>query len=331
MEIQLGRIAHVLQWVNLTERLALGMHLDENRKEKLALEKEHHDLSLSVLFLRASGPDLVALRYLPDILETLGLPFSRFTLLYALGYEDLLRREGFIPEGEDSGSVRAMFKDLLRQGEEAAFDAIPTALHPGKLVLTSPLLGAKVIVQADDDVESQRLAERLLTACEALLATSLEADLFPYREELVVQIQRRKPDGKPPEVSQDGPSGLVSITFPKGMPDHKDHSQEWLYPALVAVLTGLAIVPDPPEYMKRVFENELALARAVNFTDSALSLSNVGGQQLRTSLADWDVTGQLRGYIPKRTKPFREEVSDEEPPKPKDNPMPGVEIFRRTC
>ena len=75
---------------------------------------------------------------------------------------------------------------------QAAVDDLPpgpAALGGGNLIFVSPVLGCRVIAKADPDYESQRLAERILAGIEALFATSLDEEIFPYREELTIEIR----------------------------------------------------------------------------------------------------------------------------------------------
>ena len=90
IELQLGRVAHVLQWIDFAQVIASNMGLDSEERARFASETESQDIALALLFLKADLSELMELRFLPDILDRHGLIFARLPLLYALGYEDLL-------------------------------------------------------------------------------------------------------------------------------------------------------------------------------------------------------------------------------------------------
>ena len=89
-----------MQWMQLAFALARNRGLDEDEKKKFSEQAMAQDATIGMLFLRSELKDLNRLRFLPDVLEKCGLEFSRMALLYALGYEDLLREEGSIPSTE---------------------------------------------------------------------------------------------------------------------------------------------------------------------------------------------------------------------------------------
>jgi hypothetical protein len=100
-EMQLGRVAHVLQWIDFAGMIASNQGLDSEQREKFLSEREAQDLALALLFLKADLPELMELRFLPDVLERFDLLYSRMALLYALGYEDVLRSEGSVAIADD--------------------------------------------------------------------------------------------------------------------------------------------------------------------------------------------------------------------------------------
>ncbi|HXZ81414.1 MAG TPA: hypothetical protein VEG30_15910, partial [Terriglobales bacterium] len=58
---------------------------------------------------------------------------------------------------------------------------------------------------------------------------------------------------------------------------------------------------DPDAYMRRVFGEESGLARSVNFTESAITMSNLLGQSPKARIPDWNAAYDFRAYLPKRT------------------------------
>jgi hypothetical protein len=301
-ELQLGRVAHVLQWIDFAGVIASNQGLDSEQREKFLSEREAQDLALALLFLKADLPELMELRFLPDVLERFDLLYSRMALLYALGYEDILRSEGSVPADESSDSLLSTFTDFMKQPAVADLPLGPTALGGGSLTFVSPVLGCRVIARADADYESQRLAERILAGIEALFATSLEEEIFPYREELTIDIRRDVAHHAVPKVIDDTSLGSqVLIVHGGSISDLRNTDRDWFLDILAIVLTRLVMLPEPDAYMNRIFGEESGLARSVNFTESGITMANILGQSPKTRIPDWNIDHNPRAYLPKRT------------------------------
>jgi len=227
LELQLGRVAHVLQWIEFAGVLASNQGLDSDRWDRFLSEREAQDLALALLLLKTDLPELMELRFLPDVLEHLNLLYSRMALLYALGYEDLLRSEGSVPPDESSDALLSTFTDFMKQSAVADLPLGPTALGGGSLTLVSPVLGCRVIARAEPDYESQRLAERILAGAEALFATSLHEEIFPYREELTIEIRRDVTHQGAPKIAHPASLGSsVSIVHGGSISDRRSTDRD---------------------------------------------------------------------------------------------------------
>ena len=98
-------------------------------------------------------------------------------LLYALGYEDRLRSEGYIPEDEDSDAVAESFGAWRDQpGLRNLPD--PEFLDKQSIELHSGVLGCDISVSAANTEPAIFLGEAALSGLEAFLATSLDAFLI---------------------------------------------------------------------------------------------------------------------------------------------------------
>jgi hypothetical protein len=302
LELQLGRVAHVLQWMEFAGVLASNQGLDSGQREKFLSEREAQDSVLALLLLKADIPELMELRFLPDVLERFGLPYSRMALLFALGYEDLLLSEGSIPADESSDSLLSTFTNFMKQQAVADLPSGPTALGGGSLTFVSPVLGCRIIARAEPDYESQRLAERILAGTEALFATSLDEEIFPYREELTIDVRRDAAHQGAPKTTEAASLGSnVSIVHGGSISDSRNTQGDWFLDILAMVITRLVMIPQPEAYIKRIFGEESGLARSVNFTESGIAMENILGHNPKTRIPDWNTERDPRAYIPKRT------------------------------
>jgi hypothetical protein len=276
--------------------------MDATRREKHLAEREAQDLTLALLLLKADLAELMTLRFLPDVLDRLDLPFSRMALLYALGYEDQLRKEGSIPESESSEALLSLFCDFMKQSAVSDLPLRPTALEAGEVSFVSPVLGCRILARAEADYGSQRLAERILAGIEALLATSLDERLFPYLEELVIFVQRRSTHrGAPQVVDGSSSTDTITVVHSGSVSDRAEgEEQPWFLHIVATVISRFVLIEDPDSYMQRVFGEESGLARSLNFTESAIAMSNLIGSHPKIQIPDWNIYHNPRPYIPKR-------------------------------
>lgn len=187
-ELQLGRVPHVLQWMDVALATAQPLILRADRKKEFFDEREDQDRVFSILLLKADLPGLESMCFLPPVLENLGLNHSWMTLLYALGYEDLLRSEGVIPESEGSEAIQELFGQMTRHPAAQDLPDRPELLDGESITLRSYVLGCAVAVHADNSLLSLFLGEQILGSLEGLLATSLERRMFPHAEDFHICI-----------------------------------------------------------------------------------------------------------------------------------------------
>ncbi|GAH77572.1 unnamed protein product, partial [marine sediment metagenome] len=109
LELQIGRIPHVLACIELSSLISHQLNLDSINQERFNDDLKHQDIAFGLLLLKAKLWKLKSLEFLPGVLDKIGLPFSHMALLYALGYEDYLRQEGIIPAEETQASVEKSF------------------------------------------------------------------------------------------------------------------------------------------------------------------------------------------------------------------------------
>ncbi len=304
IEIELGRVACAISWMELADLLAGAAKLTDKALKAFTEVRWNQDAVLGILFLRAKQEDLLYLQYLPDVLERLGLDLSRIALLYALGYEDKLRSEGLLPEGETSDQVREFFIKWFKQ--PAAAD-LPEHLvgTVGKMSFVSNVLGCRLKLVVEDDNESIFLSERLLGAIEALLATSLSEDVFPYREDYVVRVERSNRVKGTPELAIDQEGGSSILRHNGNILTTGDTEENWVLETITLLISQIVTTPDEPDgYLHRIFGEQLGLSRALNFTETSVPVSNIFGSSAKLRLADWNTHENPVAYICKTCRPL---------------------------
>jgi hypothetical protein len=307
LELQLGRVPHVLTWIDLASLVASRLTLDDNRKQSFMDEREAQDAVLGLLLLKIDFWELKRLEFLPHILENFGLYNSWLTLLYALGHEDYLRSQGVIPENETPESLRALF---LKGHTQPAYNDLPEQpqLQDGeKVTLHSFVLGCEVTVQAANNEVSISLAETILGILEALLATSLEGDLLPYRSELTINISpsdfiQGLPQYRTDEVDFDQTINVRhGATIQQRSPDEQKLFGSWLLEFVLRTIPHIAVITDAKSFTRRITREEVSLARAMSLSEVEIAIRNILGTSPKFRLSDWEPQGAAKSFPVQRT------------------------------
>ncbi len=322
MELGLGRVPWALQWLEAASAISFSIGTPESRSDEAASnEREEQDRVLGLLLLKTDLANLGTLDFLPEILDQLGLEYARMALLFALGYEDHLRKEGIIPESEDASAVLEFFQQWLTHPAAEAVPDRPELLRTSTIELRSGVLGCEIVAQAENRLSSLYLGEAVLAALEALLATSLEvrAGVFPYVPEFRLRIVASDAVAGQPEYlfGQDGSE--VEI---RHMPDgtswiarNRTVFQSWLRDLVLQIAGHLIAGGDPTSYAQRLFADEQGLGRAFSFSDPSVLVRNIIGDAPRFRMADWEaVAGATRFPLKRPSEWFDNADSTTRPP-----------------
>ncbi|HEV3038803.1 MAG TPA: hypothetical protein VHA33_13590 [Candidatus Angelobacter sp.] len=191
IELRLGRVPWLLQWAEAASSVAFNFGSDESwNHDAAANERSEQDRILGLLLLKASLADLRVVDFLPEVLDRLGLDYSRMALLYALGYESYLRQTGVIPDDESADDVTEFFQQWLTHPASEGLPEQPEWLRDRRVQLRSIVLGCEIVADVDCSLSSLYLGEAIIAALESLLATSVElsAGVVPYAPEFRIRV-----------------------------------------------------------------------------------------------------------------------------------------------
>ncbi|HHT9138329.1 MAG TPA: hypothetical protein ACFYEK_13940 [Candidatus Wunengus sp. YC60] len=165
------------------------MKLSEDRQKAYGKERQMQEAVLGIHFLNLPFEALPDVARLPDALERLGLINARMALLFTLGQEQALRKEGYIPASEDPYAVQTFFE--IWQDLPAAKDIPPqpVLVDGATSLLKATILGSELAFETPSNATSFSVAESLLGALEAFLATSDEQDVLPHRECMKIVVK----------------------------------------------------------------------------------------------------------------------------------------------
>jgi hypothetical protein len=318
IELQLGQVPIALAWIEMATAIVNVIKLNTEKQEKFNEERKSQDLFLGFLILKSAFRDLFRLEAIPRILEDIGLHHSFLASLYALGYEDTLRDEGWIPKEEDESSVRQLFNDWTDQSTASNLPKTLEFLSEDLIEFHSQVLGCNIFAEVPNNNRSVFIAQSILASLEAFLATSLDSDLIPHQSNIRFKVM--------PSDSVDSVIGfyiqeessailetIVEVQHSVNESYVADLNSEAfkkkLYELFIRLVTCIAYLPDPQKYFDRLLGEELAFSRALNFTSVATSIWNILGKTPKIRLEDWKLRNVEKHFQLRRTTVWNSEKS----------------------
>lgn len=301
LDLQLGRVPCVLAWIETAAVTGRAIDFDRVRQESLLSERMHLDLALGVLLLKTDFFDLRELAGLPASLENFHLEFSWIALLYALGYEDRLRADKVFPDEETREDILAVFTQAVTQTEVGDLPQ-PEFLLRRKLRMDSSVLGCAVSLEVPNQDESVFLAEAILAALEAFLATSLDAPLLPYTPKLTITLVPTDFLNKQLEWTVSKERAHIDVRYLReGLSGQALHE---LLPELIITITTRLAMPADMTHFETLFRDEQAMGRALCLTNVKVTTNNTLGKEPKLRLTDW--TAESGEAFPlQRAEPWR--------------------------
>ena len=238
------------------------------------------------------------------MLEQQRLGLARDALLWALGGVVAVRRDG-IMAGDRSDAEIAEFFDLwARQPAATQISARPILAEGSEVVLSTVVLGVEVVARIACNHDSTFLAEAILAAFESFLSTSLNANVFPYRERIEFTVYPSADAAAPPTFQIDDLTRAIAVTHGAGSlagaPNYPTFTS-WLQELLIHLSLGMLFISDPKKWIEHVARDEAGFERALALSAVAVTTRNVFGDQPRVLLSDWIDPTSERHLLERKT------------------------------
>lgn len=334
IELRLGRLPHLLTWHDL-HRVVRAVLADQGYSmERLSKSDQTFDPILGMLLLRADLWELLKLTTLPDVLDSLDLPGAAVALMYALGHEDEVPPE-LLEEPASAEAKRDLFRKWRDQPAAQELPAKPLLYTTQTVILSSNVLGCQITVNCWNKPPCVELGESALAAIESFLATGVLERIVAREPTLTINLrpsdfsdtpftfELRDRDGKPHIELR-----CRSFEPHTLSPDEQSRLKERLFELVAHVIARVFIMSDPEPLLTKLFRNDLAPQRALDFTTSFVVVGNILGYGPKTTLASW-TSGNAKAYPLTRERVWDDEDHARVPrpdrgkrPTPAD---PGVE------
>ena len=212
----LRHIPDLLFGIQMLNGALATLPLTEESKERVQNDIRDLEYSLGSVCLNLTDDELAQLSPLPDAMEGLGLFMARAALLYTLGYSDVLRKDGSIPEAETDEGMTELFTMLASQPVAKQTQAALITNQHGEQNRLASVLGMTVEIAFEGTDELTVVAEVVLASIEAFLATVIDQDVFPHTERFQIELRSDASVSKP-EVETRRLDMSATIRWPVGL------------------------------------------------------------------------------------------------------------------
>lgn len=314
IELRLGRIPQFLQWLEVLEVFISILPADEWNVEKLEEERLFCDLRLGATILTCNEDAMHLSRLLP-IIERVGLDNSVLALNYRIGREDLYSSEftDVIPENER----RKYMEEWASQApKNIASDKLLYA-NTISIQLTAQVLGCDITVHYENSILNNMTAESILACLESILATAFLHRGSSTEPKFDIWIRNDGSSGYEIQSELDSDTAAIKVT----VPDFNPHSisgedqgilGESIQKLAIKVVSSIVMFADTQKSLEKIFGEERAFDRSINFTSSYIRLGNVIGYNPKYKLSEWsDVADKAVEVGAKPSIPFPKKAEEE--------------------
>jgi hypothetical protein len=267
--IELRHLPDALEAIRLVRGCIAALPFDEASKERAAKRLQQFDGVLSSQILNFSLPELKRADGLPDVLDRLGLHLARTSLLYALGYESLLREDGSIPAEDTPEKIAELFTLLASQPASDNLRNPVIFNEPGQQIYVSTVLGIRIEMHHQGSEAAILAAEAVIGSIEALFATTIDLDAQPHVEVFTVTIEENAAT-KEPDFTLDDERMTATIHWPAGrLPatyGQQGEVQRMLAALSASIFAATCLVKDMEATLTRFREDDAVLDRIAMIT-----------------------------------------------------------------
>jgi hypothetical protein len=243
-------------------------------------------------------------------------------LLYALGYRDELRNEGFSADKWSDSDIDEFIKLAFSQPGRLQLPARPQIESDQKVTYRTTVLGCDLELEAPATPHSIFVAEAVLGTIEAFFATSLTERIMPYRPTAKIRVDPASDLTQGLRVTEENIEGdaFVRVQHPVIPPpftaDARLEYRDGLMSLITRFMVHIAVIEDGPLYMSRIAGEERGFSRALLYSEVSLAQDNVFGSSPKVLLTDWTPPKGAKRFPLIRTTEWDRGLSIEQMPLP---------------
>lgn len=201
---------------------------------------------------------------LPYVLSRWQFAHSRTALLYALGYETELRKDGWIPNEETPEKVAELFAMSATQQTPEDLPRPAIFNEPEPQTYLTKVLGIQVQVHHQGSETSILAAEAVIGSVEALFATGHDLNALPHTESFALSIEEVANLAEPAFTIHEEQM-TATVRWPENkLPaayEHQVEVQNMLIHLSASIFAATCFVRDMAATLERFFADEAVLDR----------------------------------------------------------------------
>lgn len=322
--VELRHLPDTFEAIRLVRGCVAGLPLSDSSKELAEKRLQEFDMVLSSQIMNFTSTELQQSTGLPDVLGGLSLHHSRSSLLYALGYEQLLRDEGWIPPEETPEKVAELFTLIASQPASDNLRSPVIINEPRSQSYVSTVLGIRIEVQHQGSEAAILAAEAVIGSIEALFATTINLGAPPHTEAFTIIIEENA-DASEPTFTVDPERMTATVLWAAGLLPaaygKQDEIQKMLVSLAGTIFTATCAVQDIDAIFTRFFSDDAVLHRIAMIAVAGNSHHRLFKTGV-ARLSDWtkltEKTYSLQLLRPKivrrRLKPREDEKEEKDQP-----------------
>ena len=325
--VELRHLPDAFEAIRLVRGCVAGLPLSDSSKELIEKQLQEFDMVLSSQIMNFTPAELQQSTKLPDVLASLGLHHSRLSLLYVLGYEQLLRDEGWIPP-EDTPEKTAELFNLIASQPASDNLCNPVIYNElGTQSYFSKVLGIRIEVQHQGSEAATLAAEAVIGSIEALFATTVNLYAPPHTEAFTINIEEIA-DASEPTFTVDRERMTATVSWPIGLRPAAYPKQDEIRKTLVglagSIFTATCAVQDIDATFTHFFRDDAVLHRIAMIAAAGNSYQRLFKNAV-ARLSDWtnlaEIVFPLQPSHPKivRCSPITREDAIEKNDQPANN------------
>ena len=315
VELQLGRVPHLLMWHEMDRLLAHSLSQRDEDVSAVEQSEMQFDFSLALLLLKADFWELKGLKSLPDTLDHMGLPAACDTLLFALGDEE----KRWQPEDNEE-SLEALLLEGKRSGRFSELPARALFYERRGVEMFTNLMGCTVTLDCENRHPCIELGESILAAAEAFFATSSMTEVIAKEPSCTIRIKHGDFTAFPFEYKIETRDGhphfeilCAEFSHSRLSPAQMSSIKEKLLECMANLLARILWINRPIEdFLRQLCGDENGLQRALDFTGSFVALGNLVGANPKERISAW-VSPNTKEYVLRRSTPWDHELPISQP------------------
>ncbi|MEQ1514943.1 MAG: hypothetical protein ABL931_00470 [Usitatibacteraceae bacterium] len=280
--LELRLVPELILAVRLMHSGLATIPLDDSSKERMTKSILELDVAFGSNILNMSDAEIASLSHLPDALDASGMATSRTALLYSLGHEHILREDGSIPRDESAEAVVKFMSLLKAQPVSRQVNGLIILNAREEAILDTCISGLTIKVVAPGDDVGTMLAQTIVAALEAVLATILEESVGPHTENFRIDVVYC--DDSEPLIQTDPKTFRAMVSWPRSQ-SPSDFSRQsdfgqFLLRIVADMLAATFVMPDVKATLERLFHRGNAHDRVASVLGSLSGLHRLCGKDI---------------------------------------------------